>query len=98
MQICVDLFVTSQGYVDLATLRDLCHLTAGQLYHYHPFSPALDTDQLTNDLRWNVVRPQVGSSPAEKEACQGVVDEILCCEEVCNSITHDACSCVSSSL
>ena len=52
--------MTSQAYVDLATLRDLCHLTAGQLYHYHPFSPALDTDQLTNDLRWNIVRPQVG--------------------------------------
>ena len=66
-QVCIDLFVTSQGYVDLATLRDLCHLTAGQLYHYHPFSPDLDTDQLTNDLRWNVVRPQVSSSVLWKQ-------------------------------
>ena len=63
MQVCIDLFITAQAYVDLATLRDLCHLTAGQLYHYCPFAPLLDSDQLTNDLRWNIVRPQVKASP-----------------------------------
>lgn len=59
MQICIDLFVTAQMYVDLATLRDLCHLTAGQLYHFCPFSPVFDSDQLANELRWNIIRPQV---------------------------------------
>ena len=59
LQICIDLFITAQMYVDLATLRDLCHLTAGQLYHFSPFSPVYDSDQLANELRWNIIRPQV---------------------------------------
>lgn len=59
LQICIDLFITAQMYVDLATLRDLCYLTAGQLYHFSPFSPVNDSDQLANELRWNIIRPQV---------------------------------------
>ncbi|KAK9908279.1 hypothetical protein WJX75_005414 [Coccomyxa subellipsoidea] len=57
-QVSIDLFVTAQAYVDLASLRDLCHQTAGQLYYYSPFVPEIDADQLQNDLRWNVIRPQ----------------------------------------
>jgi len=59
VQISIDLFVMAQSYVDLASLRDLCHQSAGQLYHYCPFAPEIDADQLQNDLRWNVIRPQV---------------------------------------
>ncbi len=64
VQISIDLFVMAQAYVDLASLRDLCHQTAGQLYHYCPFVPEIDADQLQNDLRWNVIRPQVGTRGA----------------------------------
>ena len=59
MQVCIDLFVLAQSYVDVASLKELCHQTAGSLYHYHPFHPAADGEQFWNDLRWSVVRPQV---------------------------------------
>eukprot|EP00884_Botryococcus_braunii_P013212 jgi/Botrbrau1/21892/Bobra.0249s0021.1 len=57
-QVCVDLVIGSPGYCDLATLRELCTQTAGQLYHYSPFVGGMDDDLLFNDLRWNVLRPQ----------------------------------------
>jgi hypothetical protein len=45
--------------VDIATLSTLAHTTGGSLYHYLPFNPMMDQDQLLNDLKWNVSRPQV---------------------------------------
>ena len=59
MQVCIDLFILAQSYVDVASLKELCHQTAGSLHHYHPFHPAVDGEQFWNDLRWSVVRPQV---------------------------------------
>lgn len=59
LQVCVDLSVLSTGFVDVATLRELPHHTGGQLYCYDGFNPSLDSDQLLNDLRWNLMRPQV---------------------------------------
>ena len=62
---CVDLFVMSSSYVDVATLSRLCHPTAGQLYHYSPWVPEIDASRVANDLRWNLYRPQacaLGSS------------------------------------
>ena len=44
---------------DLATLGALCKGTGGQLCHYFPWDVRLDADQLENDLRWNLQRPQV---------------------------------------
>ncbi len=58
-QVSVDLFVMSRGHVDLATLGSISRMTAGQLYHYHPFHASIHGPQLLNDLRWNVTRPQV---------------------------------------
>jgi protein transport protein SEC24 len=60
LQVCIDLFVLSQAYTDIATLSTLSHTTGGSLYHYCPFTPLMDQDQLLNDLKWNVSRPQVG--------------------------------------
>jgi hypothetical protein len=59
LQICIDLFLLAQAYVDIATLSTLAHTTGGSLYHYLPFNPMMDQDQLLNDLKWNVSRPQV---------------------------------------
>lgn len=56
--ICIDLFLLAQHYVDIATLSTLTHTTGGTLYHYLPFNPLMDQDQLLNDLKWNVTRPQ----------------------------------------
>ena len=61
LQVSVDLFVTAWQSVDLASVADLCGPTGGQLYHYCPFMSPSDDDQLYNDLRWNVQRPQVSS-------------------------------------
>ena len=49
---------------DLATLGTLCKGTCGQLCHYFPWDARLDADQLENDLRWNLQRPQVIESQA----------------------------------
>jgi protein transport protein SEC24 len=61
LQICIDLFLLAQSYVDIATLATLPHTTGGSMYHYLPFNPMMDQDQLLNDLKWNVSRPQVRS-------------------------------------
>ena len=58
-QVSVDLFVMTPGYADLATLGVLSSGTAGSLYHWAPWHPALDGDEFFNDLRWALVRPQV---------------------------------------
>jgi protein transport protein SEC24 len=57
--VSVDLFLLVQSYADVATLGVLPSTTGGSVYHYCPFSPPLDQDQLLNDLKWNVSRPQV---------------------------------------
>ena len=64
MQVSIDLFLLAQGFVDVATLRMLTHTTSGQLYLYQPFKDNVHGDQLFNDLRWNLVRPQVASLPS----------------------------------
>lgn len=59
LQVCIDLFLLCQGYVDVATLSQLTSITCGSVYHYCPFDPTQDADEFYNDLRWNVIRPQV---------------------------------------
>jgi protein transport protein SEC24 len=56
--VCVDLFLLGQGYMDVATLGVLATATGGSVHSYVPFAPAADQDQLLNDLKWNVSRPQ----------------------------------------
>jgi hypothetical protein len=58
-QVSVDLFLLAQSYVDAATLGTLCANTGGSLHHWCPWNPALDADELHNDLRWVLTRPQV---------------------------------------
>jgi protein transport protein SEC24 len=57
-QVCVDLFLTSQNYVDIASLAVIPRSTGGQIYYYHGFQANVDSAKLYNDLRWNVTRPQ----------------------------------------
>ncbi|XP_047956910.1 protein transport protein Sec24-like At4g32640 [Salvia hispanica] len=57
-QVCVDLFITTQTYVDVASLSVVPRTTGGQVYYYYPFSALSDLAKLSNDLRWNVTRPQ----------------------------------------
>ncbi|KAK3254205.1 hypothetical protein CYMTET_36578, partial [Cymbomonas tetramitiformis] len=57
-QVCVDLFLTTSGHIDLSSLAPLPRTTGGDIQHYHPFNFHLDAAQLYNDLHWTVVRPQ----------------------------------------
>lgn len=54
----MDLFLLTQGHVDLAAFAVLARFTGGDVHHYHPFSFPLDTAQLYNDVHWTLVRPQ----------------------------------------
>ncbi|KAJ0798067.1 putative Zinc finger, Sec23/Sec24-type, sec23/Sec24, trunk domain, sec23/Sec24, helical [Helianthus annuus] len=57
-QVCVDVFLTTQSYMDIASISIIPRTTGGQVYYYHPFSALSDPAKLYNDLRWNVTRPQ----------------------------------------
>ncbi|KAI3802852.1 hypothetical protein L1987_30997 [Smallanthus sonchifolius] len=56
-QVSVDVFITTQSYVDIASISVIPKTTGGQIYYYHPFSALSDPAKLYNDLRWNVTRP-----------------------------------------
>lgn len=57
-QVCIDMFLLVQGYVDIGTISYAVRCTGGSLYHYPEFQPVQDANQVANDLRWNIVRPQ----------------------------------------
>jgi protein transport protein SEC24 len=58
VQVCADLFLTSQNYLDIASLSVVPRTTGGQIYFYHGFQSSVDSAKLYNDLRWNLTRPQ----------------------------------------
>ncbi|KAH7387746.1 hypothetical protein KP509_16G039000 [Ceratopteris richardii] len=58
LQVSCDLFLTTQEYVDVASLAVVPATTGGQMYYYYPFSATSDSAKLYNDLRWNLTRPQ----------------------------------------
>lgn len=57
-QVCVDIFITTQSYVDIASVSVVPRTTGGQVYYYYPFSALSDSAKLYNDLKWNISRPQ----------------------------------------
>lgn len=71
-QVCIDIFLLVQGYVDIATISSAVRLTGGSLYHYPLFHPAQDENQVVNDLRWNVVRPQALEAVMRVRCSQGL--------------------------
>nr|CAD1831563.1 unnamed protein product [Ananas comosus var. bracteatus] len=58
-QVCVDIFLTTQTFVDIASISVVPSTTGGQVYYYYPFSALSDPAKLYNDLRWNISRPKV---------------------------------------
>ncbi|KAL0425234.1 UNVERIFIED_CONTAM: protein transport protein Sec24-like [Sesamum radiatum] len=83
-QVCVDLFITTQTYVDIASLSVIPRITGGQVYYYYPFSALSDPAKLYNDLRWNVIRPQ-GFEAVMRVRCS----QIDCDKTIMVSLKHD---------
>ncbi|CAI9754037.1 unnamed protein product [Fraxinus pennsylvanica] len=71
-QVCVDLFITTQTYVDIASISVVTRTTGGQVYYYYPFSALSDPAKLYNDLRWNVTRPQGFEAVMRVRCSQGI--------------------------
>ncbi|KNA05597.1 hypothetical protein SOVF_188880 [Spinacia oleracea] len=71
-QVCVDFFITTQSYVDVASISVIPKTTGGQVYYYYPFSAVSDTAKLCNDLRWNVTRPQGFEAVMRVRCSQGL--------------------------
>ncbi|KAJ4952663.1 hypothetical protein NE237_029495 [Protea cynaroides] len=71
-QVCVDVFITTQNYVDIASISVVPKTTGGQIYYYCPFSALSDSAKLYNDLRWNVTRPQGFEAVMRVRCSQGL--------------------------
>ncbi|XP_022768178.1 protein transport protein Sec24-like At4g32640 isoform X2 [Durio zibethinus] len=71
-QVCVDVFVTTQTYVDTASISVIPRTTGGQVYYYYPFSAVSDPAKLYNDLRWNITRPQGFEAVMRVRCSQGI--------------------------
>ncbi|CAN1765018.1 Protein transport protein Sec24-like At4g32640 [Linum perenne] len=71
-QVCVDVFITTKTYVDIASISVIPKVTGGQIYYYHPFSVVSDSVKLCNDLRWNVTRPQGFEAVMRVRCSQGI--------------------------
>ncbi|XP_059288495.1 protein transport protein SEC24 B-like isoform X1 [Lycium ferocissimum] len=71
-QVCVDVFLTTQSYVDIASISVIPRTTGGQVYYYFPFSALADTAKLYNDLRWNITRPQGFEAVMRVRCSQGL--------------------------
>ncbi|KAI5348283.1 hypothetical protein L3X38_001170 [Prunus dulcis] len=71
-QVCVDLFITTQSYIDIASIAVIPRTTGGQVYYYYPFSAVSDPAKLYNDLRWNVTRPQGFEAVMRVRCSQGI--------------------------
>ncbi|CAH2077179.1 unnamed protein product [Thlaspi arvense] len=71
-QVCVDIFITSQAYVDMASISVIPRTTGGQVYCYYPFSALSDPPKLYNDLKWNITRPQGFEAVMRVRCSQGI--------------------------
>ncbi|KAK6943082.1 Sec23/Sec24, helical domain [Dillenia turbinata] len=71
-QVCVDVFIMTQTYVDIASISVVPRTTGGQVYYYHPFSALSDPAKLYNDLRWNITRPQGFEAVMRVRCSQGL--------------------------
>ncbi|GJP53569.1 hypothetical protein CLOM_g12724 [Closterium sp. NIES-68] len=71
-QVSVDVFLTTQGFADVASIAVIPRITGGQLFSYYPFSAAHDGGKLHNDLRWAVRRPHIFEAVMKVRCSQGL--------------------------
>ncbi|GJP79788.1 hypothetical protein CLOP_g10006 [Closterium sp. NIES-67] len=71
-QICVDTFVFSSKYCDLASLGTLARYTGGQVYHYSGFHLANDGDKLRSQIVRNLTRETAWESVMRIRCSKGL--------------------------
>ncbi|CAH1404108.1 unnamed protein product [Nezara viridula] len=54
--VSVDLFITNNSYIDLATIGQVSRLTGGEIYKYTYFQAELDGERLITDVEKNIRR------------------------------------------
>uniref|UniRef100_A0A453HKY0 Protein transport protein Sec24-like CEF n=1 Tax=Aegilops tauschii subsp. strangulata TaxID=200361 RepID=A0A453HKY0_AEGTS len=71
-QVCVDVFLATQSYTDIASISVVPSTTGGRVYYYFPFSAVSDPAKLFNDLRWNITKPQGFEAVMRVRCSQGL--------------------------
>ncbi|CAI5956655.1 unnamed protein product [Closterium sp. NIES-64] len=71
-QICVDTFVFSSKYCDLASLGTLARYTGGQVYHFSGFHLANDGDKLRSQIVRNLTRETAWESVMRIRCSKGL--------------------------
>lgn len=72
LQICVDLFLFSAQYTDVATLANLSKFSAGQLFYYPAFSSLRDGEKFNADLTRVLTRATAFEAVMRVRATRGL--------------------------
>jgi len=72
LQICVDLFLFSAQYTDVATLKELPKFTAGSLHYYPAFYPPRDGAKFHQQLERLLLRPTGWEAVMRVRASRGL--------------------------
>ncbi|CAM9939519.1 unnamed protein product [Sphacelaria rigidula] len=72
LQICVDLFLFSGQYTDVATLANLPKFTAGQLFYYPGFTAQVEGDRFNVDLSRVLTRATAFEAVMRVRATRGL--------------------------
>eukprot|EP00698_Gefionella_okellyi_P007110 TRINITY_DN1731_c0_g1_i1.p1 TRINITY_DN1731_c0_g1~~TRINITY_DN1731_c0_g1_i1.p1 ORF type:complete len:899 (-),score=217.06 TRINITY_DN1731_c0_g1_i1:346-3012(-) len=55
-QVCVDLFACPTGYVDCATMGQVCRMTGGQLYYFGDFHATKEAERFQRAIEYTTTR------------------------------------------
>uniref|UniRef100_A0A2S2QTF0 Protein transport protein Sec24C n=1 Tax=Sipha flava TaxID=143950 RepID=A0A2S2QTF0_9HEMI len=56
---CVDLFITNNSYIDLATIGQISKISGGEIFKYTYFQAEFDGQRFLSDLKHDISRPTV---------------------------------------
>ena len=74
-QVTVDIFTTSAGYTDIATLGQLCTVTGGRLCYYPGFSSSSENDMhcMAEDIRYSLTCTRAYEAVMKVRCSKGLV-------------------------
>ncbi|XP_050536806.1 protein transport protein Sec24D isoform X2 [Daktulosphaira vitifoliae] len=68
----VDLFITNNSYIDLATVGQVSRISGGEIYKYTYFQAEYDGQRFLSDLKRNISRPTVFDAVMRVRTSTGV--------------------------